>query len=356
MTKLIIHAFTVLLAVAAFAAVDQTYSFTYQACLRDDKGGVIKTDDGAVARNQTVTLRLWNSPSSSVPANLLWGRKYNVYTDETGLFNLEVSDATGSALAEESPTCDNLHDAFVQTSAGGLYIGLTVEGSDEIVPRQRVFAVPFASVANDVRGISTNITVSGKLDFGNGVSVSSGGFVQSSGTSTFNEIQANNLTVGGTALSDLVTVPIGGIIMWTKINPPDGNSYQMWKISKWAICNGQTVNGVTTPDLRGRFVVGVNDSNNVWGTGKIPDGTREYVVGDKGGSDFLDASMLPKHSHNVVLDTKSLKNGEGGSVTVLGPKGSGGTSQTVTSSEVGKSEALDNRPLYYALYYIMRVR
>ncbi|MCY1635201.1 tail fiber protein [Marinifilum sp. D737] len=41
-------------------------------------------------------------------------------------------------------------------------------------------------------------------------------------------------------------IPVGGIIMWNGTTVPDG----------WALCNGQTVNGKLTPDLRGRFIVG----------------------------------------------------------------------------------------------------
>ena len=40
-------------------------------------------------------------------------------------------------------------------------------------------------------------------------------------------------------------IPIEGIIMWSGETVPTG----------WALCNGQTVNGHTTPDLRGRFIM-----------------------------------------------------------------------------------------------------
>ena len=42
-------------------SADQTYSFTYQACLRDEHGSVITNDAGEVARSQDVILRLWDS-------------------------------------------------------------------------------------------------------------------------------------------------------------------------------------------------------------------------------------------------------------------------------------------------------
>lgn len=52
-------------------------------------------------------------------------------------------------------------------------------------------------------------------------------------------------------LSGATPIPLGGIIMWSGITPPDG----------WAICDGDVVNGVQTPDLRGRFVVGAGDTD-----------------------------------------------------------------------------------------------
>ena len=33
----------------------------------------------------------------------------------------------------------------------------------------------------------------------------------------------------------------------------------------WAECNGQTVNGIKTPDLRGRFILGVGNLDDLLG-------------------------------------------------------------------------------------------
>lgn len=51
----------------------------------------------------------------------------------------------------------------------------------------------------------------------------------------------DNIDAGG-------NIPIGGIIMWS-------GQESAIDTTKWALCNGQTVNGHTTPDLRGRFIM-----------------------------------------------------------------------------------------------------
>jgi hypothetical protein len=76
---------------------------------------------------------------------------------------------------------------------------------------------------------------------------------------------------GGTRVSQnlqTITVdsdpfPIGGIIMWSgSINALP---------AKWALCNGATVNGVVTPDLRDRFVIGAGQLYGVNATGGSKD-------------------------------------------------------------------------------------
>ena len=392
MKKMIAVAAVAAAGFAAFAADEEgaaptssdTYSFTYQACLRDEHGNVI-TKDGAVQRNQVVILRLW--PTAAEGGTPLWARKFAVFTDETGLFNLEVSDSVGS---QEPALTNSLAGALSSAKPGQLYIGLEVEGSAaEIVPRQRLFAVPFASVANDVRAITQDIPVSGTLTFakeGKKVTVSADGIEQegSNKASVFPAVQAgtvqvntikssgsivqvkNNLEVTGTAtvqgnatvqgtlssnLGEVVPVPVGGIIMWTKPQLPDNEH--------WAICDGDTHNGVPTPDLRGRFIVGASPD------GKPGAGADQvYSVGNNGGKSFhqLTADELPKHTHEVVAHYPYvLSRADGDHDRAFSTQ----TPNTPLLSydktnwawpNATSEKAHENRPPYYALYYIMRVK
>ena len=388
-------------------AADSTYSFTYQAALRDEHGLVI-SNGTAVARNQTVTLRLWDAPSGG---NVLWGRTYNVYTDETGLFNLEVTDGAGSR-SDDAPANAALEKVFAENLAGGVYIGLFVKGSSgEIVPRQRLFAVPFAAVANDVRKISGNIEVGGKItmkdnagksveisasgitqkgassnDFQNvvadgtisagGVITAGGGLAVNGGTvtimapttisktltvaqkTTFSggvEVSGGDLTVGG---SEVVPVPVGGVIMWTKTTPPEGGSWSSYKSAHWAICNGQN----NTPDLRGRFVVGVNNSTTGSGSGSA------YYFKDTGGeaTHKLSLSEMPKHDHSFTQYAEGYESARDGSLEEVVRWNSHSehkskkvwTTYAGGSNDLGEGESVahENRPPYYALYYIMRIK
>lgn len=150
-------------------------------------------------------------------------------------------------------------------------------------------------------------------------------------------------------------IPVGGIIMWygsSDSNPVvvDGITYPGIP-ANWAICSGQTVNGLKTPDLRERFIVGAGGDNST-----VP-GTTGYTVHSVGGQNnvTLTTNQIPVHNHTTSLKVKGV-NGVGAgflpdtflashSVDVpLGP----------TSTE-GGGTSHENRPPYYALAFIMRI-
>jgi hypothetical protein len=100
----------------------------------------------------------------------------------------------------------------------------------------------------------------------------------------------------------------------------------------WNLCDG--TNG--TPDLQDRFIVSAGGT---------------YAPGDTGGSDSIDLT----HAHDI-----SLESGEPDSlVTTLTGVGTNVSSPSHTHAVSGVSEdeslLLDNRPLYYALAYIMKL-
>ena len=130
-------------------------------------------------------------------------------------------------------------------------------------------------------------------------------------------------------------VPIGSIIMWYGAENaiPSG----------WSLCNGNTVNGYQTPDLRNRFVVGANASTG--------DTTYPGVsVGTTGGS--ADAVVVA-HEHTTNIDGGHVIPGNGGSTYAYG--GAGTYSSTVFNmNSEGVSGTNKNLPPYHALCYIMR--
>lgn len=94
-------------------------------------------------------------------------------------------------------------------------------------------------------------------------------------------------------------IPIGGIIMWNGTTIPAG----------WTLCNGQLVNGTQTPDLRGRFIVGIypgksgfnsgNSGGIVTNAGQTSSSGNHTHTGETGGYK-LTTNDLPLHSHTMA--------------------------------------------------------
>jgi hypothetical protein len=103
----------------------------------------------------------------------------------------------------------------------------------------------------------------------------------------------------GTPGADGISVPIGGIIMWSDPVVP----------ANWALCDGTAVNGITTPNLVSRFIVGA---------GPV------YAIGTTGG--FADAT-LPQHGHSAVSDPMSSRAVASGETNVAGNHGHNGNFQ-----------------------------
>jgi microcystin-dependent protein len=314
--------------VAMMAALALTHvwaaggAFTYQ-------GVLLNSDGTAMAGTKTVEFRLYSTPEDG---EVLWARAYNVLLDSTGLFSTEISDTSGSKISNLSDK--TLNQIFAQCATNNLYIGMTVVGSSgEIVPRQRLLAVPYATFACDVSSASGDFMVKGKLTaneaqvdkvYAESIEVKGGMLV------------SGNLEVSG-AISGFGTVPVGGIIMWSgsENEIPDG----------WALCNGQTVEGQTTPDLRARFVVGAGGA---------------YAVGDKGGAETvtLTVDQIPSHAHTTTAKTVGYSgsfNSSAEAVTFDSSSKNNGW-RSLSGGWTGGSQAHENRPPYYALSFIMRVK
>ena len=182
-----------------------------------------------------------------------------------------------------------------------------------------------------------------------------------------NTLTATNFAGSGTGLTGIEAFVTGMIILWSGAADaiPSG----------FVLCNGSN----STPDLRNRFVVGAGDSYSVNNTG----GSQEVT---------LSTSQLPSHNHSVSVSgttsNKSLTgditkisecyNVAGGATGVFTKKstgnspvtGSSSTSPTAgvdfdashdhtfsasgTSGNEGSGSAIENRPPYYALCYIMK--
>ena len=404
MKKLMVAVGAVLAGAMAMASTPA--SFAYQGVLRDDVGNTV----GSSAK---ITFRLYNDPTAEGSA--LWFQTQTVSLDTNGLFNAELGDPTNglAAVIAESEAAGN-----------SLYIGLTVDGSaGEIRPRQKLIAAPLAAFAQDVRETKGDLTVNGTTYFKGPVSMMddkktlTGGNIDAKGTLTASGKATLNggaqvggdMTVAGEASVDSLTVaqkvtvkngdielaagktvkangvnigvPIGCILMWSgdESKIPDG----------WALCDGGTYNNNKTPDLRGRFIVGVNrevgqykrnderdlyaptatggEERHTLSTREMPT-HRHIYIGD--GIYKEKDSLFSAHSnlgwHTLPLQSGSflgycnLDDGKGDSqramITGNAGGGAGDGSDWDAPGEVGRSEAHENRPPYYALCFIMKVK
>ena len=160
-------------------------------------------------------------------------------------------------------------------------------------------------------------------------------------------------------------LPAGAIIMWNGSTVPAG----------WALCDGGTytwaAGGTTTaPNLIDRFIVGANNSggtgtagtNNVSNTGgnnNITLSISQMPAHDHGGT----TNSGGAHTHDVSYDRSNstsdgggpgVSNREDGRSTVTVTSTSAGSHSHTIASQ-GSGSAIDIRPRFYALAYIMKL-
>ena len=161
-------------------------------------------------------------------------------------------------------------------------------------------------------------------------------------------------------IRDMV-MPTGAIIMWSGSveSLPTG----------FALCDGSTVNGVVTPNLRGRFIVGY-DATKVNTPANSTDLIENYgKVKNTGGrnSVTLTTTQMPSHTHAITdpghihkQDQQYYGNDTGGSNnTSRGNPANIYTQSAKTGiiiNSAGGGGAHENRPAYYVLAFIIKVK
>ena len=298
--------------------------FVYQGALRDAQGGALSE------KNHTIEFRLYDAATGGIA---LWARSYAVRLDDEGLFNAALHDEAGDAIGDEPGT--GLPGILARYAGTTLYVGLTVAGSGaEIAPRQKLLSVPYATYAADLHSAKGDFAAAGALSAG--VATFSG-FVDAASLATSGGATVGDIAVGG-VITGLGAMPLGGIALWSGSagDIPDG----------WALCNGQTVNGRTTPDLRNRFLVGA---------------AGEYAVSAIGGekTHTLTENEMPNHRHSYSFHGADLDlswDNDNNFYDASDHYNRDQNKNTKHTDYAGGNQPHENRPPYYALCYIMRVR
>ena len=145
------------------------------------------------------------------------------------------------------------------------------------------------------------------------------------------------------------SIPRGLIAMWNGTQVPNG----------WALCNGQIVDDLQTPDLSGKFVVGWQSGNEDYN-----------LIGNTGGQEkvTLATQEIPSHVHNFAdayfIEAHSNLVGANGTQWI-GNNLSGSNKTDKDNSYVclwdhdtratGGGQPHENRPPYYVLAYIIKL-
>lgn len=356
---------------------------TYQGFLVDGNGMTLGVD---APKNYDVIFRIWDDASEG---NALWAEQQTVVVDK-GYFSVLLGE--GSEIGEPRPGLSTL---FAISTSSDRWVGMTVKGigpggaDADIQPRLRFLTSPYSflarkavnasAIVNDanvaiVSAAGSELAVNGSLIAdtlsGNGANLTElNGSAIATGTVPDSRLSPNvALRSGGNTLEGNQTVsnggffgdgavPVGGIILWSGSisDIPAG----------WALCNGQTLNGRLTPNLLDRFVVGAGAS---------------YPVSNTGGAAVvaLNEAQMPSHAHSYKdgYFTEGAAGvfsggfyqllGSGGVDDYFGLRITGSAStdsdnnriywRPLTTNPSGGNQAHENRPPWYALAYIMRVR
>ena len=127
------------------------------------------------------------------------------------------------------------------------------------------------------------------------------------------------------------SVPKNGVIMWSGsiATIPNG----------WALCNGQTIGGITTPDLRNKFIVCADAD-----VGGVAKSTIETSAKQTGGA-ATHVHTGPSHTHTI----SGSANAASGFISV------GLTSSTSGAASAANTGSQSSCPSFYALAYIIKL-
>ena len=139
-------------------------------------------------------------------------------------------------------------------------------------------------------------------------------------------------------------LPKGAIIMWSG----------SWSaIPKgFALCNGnggQPVNGVTIPDLRGRFIVGGKSGDEDFGTENGTGGSKTHT---------LTTDEMPRHNHTITGEIMQKDGTSTRSVVAIDTGADRSHGDVVYSDKIGYEgggQPFKHLPPYYVLAFLIKV-
>ena len=262
-----------------------------------------------------------------------------------GSLRLEVAPVTSSTM-------------IINFSAGS---GTLIKDGNDIIPYTSVNNTP---IFYDLWSSDNGVTV--KVKQIANATTSSGDVV--AGVAKVTQAVTNN-TNTNYATTEFVhnILPKGVILMWSGsiATVPTG----------WALCNGDIVSGLTTPDLRNKFIVGADADvssvakSTVSGTALQTGGSADSVVvshshgvTDNGHTHFIANTTDAGGTTTTNISSSLTLNRANGAeyhlqgtstAATVGPTSSSTTGITINSQ--GETGTGKNLPPFYALAYIIKV-
>lgn len=284
-----------------------TRPIPYQGRLADASGNPL-------TNTYPMIFRLYSSGTNGVP---LWEENWN------GPNSVQVSDGLFNVmLGSLTPIPEN-----VITTNEMLWLGITVGTDDEMTPRIQLGTVPYSHQAQTVPD----------------------------GSITAEKIAEGAIPPG---------VPVGTVISWWRTDASTPLPAGEWAFADGSIVNdpASPINGKKLPDLRNRFVMGVDSSQ----------------IGTNGGANSLEMShshTVNSHTHTVNGETSEVyRTWDGGYWAKSGDEyrfavntyGNAWyyrhdhmvnltTSATETNTN-SFSLSFDNRPEYVGLVYLVKIK
>lgn len=226
---------------------------------------------------------------------LLWSEQQTLAV-RSGVFSAMLGE--GNIYANEPRPA--LSSLFAASDASDRYVEVTVRGmaageADAVVePRTRLVSGAYALLASRALTAEDMVNAEGQsllTPLGNRVGINQAN--PQANLDVAGSMAGRNLEVRetlsvtgiaeGAGFNGLGMAPVGSILMWTGTTPPKG----------WVLCDGSVVGGVTTPDLRGRFVLGVGNGQRL----------TPRSLHQRGGTEAhaLGLAEIPPHSHWVSV-------------------------------------------------------
>jgi len=283
----------------------------YQGRLTDQTGSAL------APAAYGIQFRLWDSPTGTNGAGLVWAQQQIVTVQSNGVFNVILGSVGGSTIVGVTSQVNDLSLAF---GLSNRFIAVTVVSSNgaaisslgEILPRQQLLTTPYSFTSGQA---ASAVVATHALD---GIPV------------------GTILPFGGTA------APPGFLLC-------DGSAYSSVNYSNlfsaigtiWGSGSGGG-NNFNVPDFRGRTLIGSGvggvDINGVPLTAR--------AVNQKGGEEMHKLTILemPSHAHNY-------SGAYGTGTTGRGPDGA--SSSTATSS-TGGDQPHNTMPPFAVVSYIIK--